>query len=70
MLHIGPRGQRETQGVVAAWMQRHECHAALVWPDHYVFGVAANADELDELLEERGAWLHGSQHSETETSTR
>jgi len=70
LLHIGPRGQRETQGVVAAWMQRHECHAALVRPDHYVFGVAANADELDELLEERGAWLHGSQHSETETSTR
>ena len=34
---------RETEGVVAAWMRRHRCHAALVRPDHYVFGVAADA---------------------------
>jgi 3-(3-hydroxy-phenyl)propionate hydroxylase len=66
---IGARGRRETQGVVAAWMQRHACHAALLRPDHHVFGIAADADELDALLVERHAWLHGAQHNnEAETS--
>lgn len=50
LVHLGPGGLIETQGVVAAWMRRHECHAALVRPDHYVFGIAANHDELCQLL--------------------
>jgi 3-(3-hydroxy-phenyl)propionate hydroxylase len=29
----------EADGVVAAWMQRHQCQAALVRPDNYVFGT-------------------------------
>ena len=49
--------QRETEGVVAAWMQRHGCHAALVRPDHYVFGTAASAEDLQALLAERAAAL-------------
>jgi 3-(3-hydroxy-phenyl)propionate hydroxylase len=69
-LHIGARGARETQGVVAAWMRRHQCHAALVRPDHYVFGVASTLAELDDLLDERSAWLHGSPHPRPETSDR
>jgi 3-(3-hydroxy-phenyl)propionate hydroxylase len=44
---------RETEGVVAAWMRRHACHAALVRPDHYVYGTAATQDELARLL---GQW--------------
>lgn len=40
----------ETEGVVAAWMARHGVHAALVRPDHYVFGSAADADGLRALL--------------------
>jgi 3-(3-hydroxy-phenyl)propionate hydroxylase len=43
----------EADGVVAAWMRRHGCSAALVRPDHYVFGTAASAGELDRLL---AAW--------------
>lgn len=50
-------GQRETEGVVAAWMQRHGCHAALVRPDHYVFGTATSAEDLQALLAERAAAL-------------
>ncbi|HYJ98683.1 MAG TPA: FAD-binding monooxygenase, partial [Burkholderiaceae bacterium] len=69
-LHIGTRGVQETQGVVAAWMRRHQCHAALVRPDHYVFGVASTPAELDDLLDECSAWLHGSPHPRTETSDR
>ncbi|HET9206077.1 MAG TPA: bifunctional 3-(3-hydroxy-phenyl)propionate/3-hydroxycinnamic acid hydroxylase [Burkholderiaceae bacterium] len=69
-LHIGERGAPETQGVVAAWMRRHQCHAALLRPDHYVFGVAATPAELDDLLDECGAWLRGSPHPQPETSVR
>ena len=42
----------EAEDVVAGWMQRNGCNAALVRPDHYVFGTAATADELTELLRE------------------
>ena len=48
---------RETEGVVAAWMVRHRCRAALVRPDHYVFGVARDDLELAQLVEERARAL-------------
>jgi 3-(3-hydroxy-phenyl)propionate hydroxylase len=40
----------EADGVVADWMARHECQAALVRPDHYIFGVAADAAGMDGLV--------------------
>ncbi len=43
MHHIDLAAERETEGVVALWMQRHGVHAALVRPDHYVYGSAADA---------------------------
>ncbi|TFZ01276.1 bifunctional 3-(3-hydroxy-phenyl)propionate/3-hydroxycinnamic acid hydroxylase [Ramlibacter rhizophilus] len=42
----------EAEGVAQAWLRRHECVAALLRPDHYVFGVAAGAADIDALLEE------------------
>lgn len=48
----------DRDGVVAGWMQRHGCHAALVRPDHYVFGTAASAGELEPLLAAWAARLH------------
>lgn len=45
----------EADGVLANWMHRHECTAVLVRPDHYVFGVAADAGQLTALL---GEWAH------------
>ena len=47
----------ERDGVVAAWMQRHGCHAALLRPDHHVYGTATTPDELEALLAERQAAL-------------
>lgn len=47
----------EAEGVVAAWMQRHAAHAALLRPDHYVYGTAADATQLQALLAEQHAAL-------------
>jgi len=41
---------READGVLAAWFAQQRCVAALVRPDHYVYGVAADARELAALL--------------------
>ncbi|WP_315837059.1 bifunctional 3-(3-hydroxy-phenyl)propionate/3-hydroxycinnamic acid hydroxylase [Bradyrhizobium prioriisuperbiae] len=40
----------EEDGVLAAWFDRHGCRAAIVRPDHYVFGVASNEAALGTLL--------------------
>ncbi|WP_369662747.1 bifunctional 3-(3-hydroxy-phenyl)propionate/3-hydroxycinnamic acid hydroxylase [Variovorax sp. V15] len=47
----------EAEGVVAGWMQRHGCVAALVRPDHYVYGVARDAEGIGALVEEAAAAL-------------
>ncbi|OVZ64289.1 FAD-binding monooxygenase [Pigmentiphaga sp. NML080357] len=56
-LHFG-RVLAETEGVCAAWFERNACVAALVRPDRYVYGVAADARELDALLDELRTALH------------
>lgn len=40
----------EAEGVAAGWLRRHGAHAALVRPDHYVLGTAADAAGLAALL--------------------
>jgi len=42
----------EEDGVLATWFDRHGCRAAIVRPDHYVFGVANDEDALEKLLTE------------------
>ena len=42
----------EEDGVLAAWFDRHGCRAAIVRPDHYVFGVASDARALGSMLSE------------------
>jgi 3-(3-hydroxy-phenyl)propionate hydroxylase len=54
---LGHPATRETEGVVAAWMQRHACRAALLRPDHYVYGTAADAAGVSALLAECRAAL-------------
>ena len=49
---IGGSGLPEESGVVARWFERHGCSAALVRPDHYVYGVAKDTPELAALLSE------------------
>ena len=57
VLELGAEGHVEAEGVIAAWMQRHACTAALLRPDHYVFGTAATAEEVEDLLAQRQAML-------------
>jgi 3-(3-hydroxy-phenyl)propionate hydroxylase len=47
----------EVDGVLAGWFQRHQCTAAIVRPDHYVFGVAANGGELERQIQALSAAL-------------
>lgn len=47
-----PHALEETEGVMANWFDRHGVVAAIVRPDHYVFGTARNAAELGDLLRE------------------
>jgi 3-(3-hydroxy-phenyl)propionate hydroxylase len=40
----------EADGILARWFAHHACVAAIVRPDHYVYGVAADAAALDAQL--------------------
>jgi 3-(3-hydroxy-phenyl)propionate hydroxylase len=47
----------DAEGVATAWFQRHECAAALVRPDNYVYGVAGSAAGAAALCAEAAAAL-------------
>ena len=48
---------REEDGVVARWFGRYECAAAIVRPDHYVFGVSTDAQSTAAMLSELSSRL-------------
>ncbi|WP_315753192.1 MULTISPECIES: bifunctional 3-(3-hydroxy-phenyl)propionate/3-hydroxycinnamic acid hydroxylase [unclassified Bradyrhizobium] len=60
LIAIGGHGLHEESAVVARWFERHGCGAALVRPDHYVYGVATDAPGLAALLSELNERLHSS----------
>ena len=41
----------EADGVLAQWFARNGCSAAIVRPDHYVYGVASTVEGLNRQLE-------------------
>jgi 3-(3-hydroxy-phenyl)propionate hydroxylase len=47
----------EEDGVLAGWFDRNQCRAAIVRPDHYVFGVVNDNDALRNLLAELAGGL-------------
>jgi 2-polyprenyl-6-methoxyphenol hydroxylase-like FAD-dependent oxidoreductase len=47
-----PHGMRDCDGRLTAWLSEHNAHAVLVRPDFYVFGAAASAHAVPELLED------------------
>ena len=52
LVQLGTAQVIEKDGVAAAWLGRHQAAAALVRPDHYVFGCAADPSALAALLVE------------------
>ena len=50
---IGGKGMKERERVVAGWFKQRGCIAALVRPDHYVYGVADSLSKLESLLHEQ-----------------
>jgi 3-(3-hydroxy-phenyl)propionate hydroxylase len=50
VVQLGSPGCTETEGVLARWFERQGCSAALVRPDHYVYGVASDAQQLSAQL--------------------
>ncbi|WP_311043571.1 MULTISPECIES: bifunctional 3-(3-hydroxy-phenyl)propionate/3-hydroxycinnamic acid hydroxylase [unclassified Rhizobium] len=47
---IDPSALREKDGVLSAWFERHGAVAALVRPDHYVFGAARSIEALRQQI--------------------
>lgn len=48
--HDGVLGVVETDGLFTGWMRQNAVAAAIVRPDRYVYGAAADADELNMLI--------------------
>jgi 2-polyprenyl-6-methoxyphenol hydroxylase-like FAD-dependent oxidoreductase len=53
-----PHGVRDLDGRLTAWLAQHNAHAVLVRPDFYVFGAAASAEAVPELLQDLQVQLH------------
>ena len=58
LVALGSAESRELDDVVAAWMARHGCTAALVRPDHCVYGTANDDAGLTALLAEQASALN------------
>jgi 3-(3-hydroxy-phenyl)propionate hydroxylase len=49
VVQVGGEGWPEEDGIAAAWFARNGAFAALVRPDHYVYGVASDIEGIDAL---------------------
>ena len=47
---IGGAGLQEQDGIVADWFEKHDCLAAIVRPDHYVYGTLRALEEAPDVL--------------------
>jgi 3-(3-hydroxy-phenyl)propionate hydroxylase len=54
---IGGDGIRECDGIVAEWFDRNGCVAAVVRPDHYVYGTAPDFRSISNLTREAELFL-------------
>ena len=70
LLLIGGEGLQEQDGIVARWFERCGCIAALVRPDHYVYGVAPSASQISLMLADLHAALDPAAGSAHGSSSR
>jgi 3-(3-hydroxy-phenyl)propionate hydroxylase len=55
---------REEQGVATHWFDRHACVAAVVRPDHYVYGVASEQTALADMMSELAGRLQSNEQND------
>ncbi|HQZ06436.1 MAG TPA: FAD-dependent monooxygenase, partial [Burkholderiaceae bacterium] len=66
---VGITGMQDKDGVVALWMLRHACSAAIVRPDHYVYGVATTPEQLSRQLQALQTFIEtGDNHATPQLS--
>jgi 3-(3-hydroxy-phenyl)propionate hydroxylase len=65
--HCDETRARELDGVVARWFDANGCRAAVVRPDHYVYGVATDAASLSELTHTLTRHFQGYSHPASPT---
>lgn len=59
-VRFGKGGLGERDGVLKDWFARHGARAALVRPDHYTFGIAADAASAVQLVDDYASALQGA----------
>jgi 3-(3-hydroxy-phenyl)propionate hydroxylase len=57
VIAVGGSGLEEQDGIMATWFERQECVAAVVRPDHYVYGVAKTLECAKPMLQKLRAAL-------------
>jgi 3-(3-hydroxy-phenyl)propionate hydroxylase len=48
--HLSSPEWQEADGIMSAWFKSMDCAAVILRPDHYVYGVANNAAQLQQML--------------------
>jgi len=51
VLKLGSSTLSEAEGVLAQWFERHGVQAAIVRPDHYIYGVCNTPQDLTTQLD-------------------
>jgi 3-(3-hydroxy-phenyl)propionate hydroxylase len=66
---IGTPGVEDGAGITRNWFRKHACKAAIVRPDHYVYGVASSPDQLArQLLTLHEKLYQGDSHASSNIS--
>jgi 3-(3-hydroxy-phenyl)propionate hydroxylase len=64
---VAPQAVHEEHGVVTRWFDQHASVAAIVRPDHYVYGVAHEEAALADMLSELARRLQSTDENENNT---
>ncbi len=57
---LGGTHSTDSDGLAAAWFERHDCRAAIVRPDHYVYGVLRDLSLAEEACRQLQSRLSNS----------
>lgn len=58
---------QDVDGVLVSWMQRHDCAAVIVRPDHYVYGGCRKAEDAVAMIRELATTLRAGKAHDNPT---